>query len=165
MLARISAYTTYIQLGLFLVLAGFALRRGAGPERASAAAFFLMYLLDYPYHWLFEEARWGQVDMGHALIDGVAAALMILTAVWANRIYTLFLAAFQLLSLSSHFARGLENDVHGLAYAVMIIWPSYLVIATIAIGLVFHRRRVRDYGNYRSWRHEAPAWLSTGMLA
>lgn len=165
MLAQISAYTTYIQLGLFLALAVFAARRGAGPERAAAAAFFLMYLLDYPYHWVFGEARWGQVDVGHALIDGIAAALMILIAVWANRTYTLFLAAFQLLSLTSHFARSLENDVHGLAYAVMIIWPSYLLILTLAIGLACHRRRARSYGNYRSWRHGAPAWLSTGILA
>lgn len=133
MLAQISSYTLYVQLGLFLLLAVYAVRGGAGPERASAAAFFMMYLLDYPYHWIFGEAHWGQLDVGHAIIDAIAAALMVLIALWANRIYTLCLAAFQLVSLSSHFARGLEGDVHRLAYAVMIIWPSYLVILTLAI--------------------------------
>jgi hypothetical protein len=164
-LTQLSLYTPQVQLGAFLVLAAFAFRGGAGPERASAGAFLLMYLLDYPYHWLVDEAHWHQIDVGHALIDALAACATVFIAYWANRIYTLCLAALQLVSLVSHFARGLESGIAPLAYAVMIIWPSYLMIATLAIGLLKHRRRLRVYGSYRSWRRSSPRWLVIGPLA
>ena len=153
MLDLILIYKADAQLlgGLAVLAASFVW--GAGPERASAGAFAYMLLINFPVHWIFGPGRhYSTIDLGVLFIDATAAAMFIAIALRANRMYPLWLAALQLISLASNLVRGISPQVLPLAYSVMNIAPSYLELMVITGGLVCHARRVRRYGPYRSWR-------------
>ncbi|MGX7924941.1 hypothetical protein ACWPMX_00020 [Tsuneonella sp. HG094] len=59
----------------------------------------------------------------------------------ARRYWPLAAAALQLLSLSAHFARGVEDSVSGPTYAAMKAVPTLLVFILLAIGTRNYQRR------------------------
>lgn len=72
-----------------------ALRWGAAPERICVAILGFVTLADPVYHLLAGHgAIYGSVDLGHLTFDLMMAAGFIAVALWANRIYPLWLAAF-----------------------------------------------------------------------
>lgn len=152
----------FVSVGL---LAAAALRWGAGPERACAAALFIVTFGDPVYHLLVERGPvYGSVDIGHLLMDIGVAATFIGVALRANRVYPLWLAAFQLVSVLSHFAREVTETFPKLAYGLMTYGPYYLTILIAAGGLWRHARRMGRHGRYRSWRissNPSPAGVRT----
>ena len=147
------SYRVAAQTIAFALLALAAWRWGAGPEWAVAAILVWFRVADWTYHGVFQSALdLTEIDFAHALIDGVACAAAFAIALHANRIYPLWFAAAQLLALFAHLAREMAVDILPMVYAIMFIAPSYLQIIILAVGLWLHRRRVRRYGPYRSWR-------------
>ena len=137
---------------LAVVLAA-ALRWGAGPERLCAAVLVGMEAIDAVYHLIAGRgAFYLSVDVGHLVIDLLAAAALLAVALNANRIYPLWMVAFQLVSVLAHFAREVNPAVAGLAYAYLGYGPFYLELAMVLVGIGLHARRVRRTGTYRSWR-------------
>src|SRR5690606_4716121 len=107
---------------------------GAGPERLCAAVLVGMQGADAVLHAVAGRgALYHSVDTGHLAIDLVAALAFLLIAVNANRIYPLWMAAFQLISVLAHFARQASATVAGLAYAYLGYGPFYLEIL-VALG-------------------------------
>lgn len=143
------------------ILGAAALRWGAGPERICAAALFLMNLGDRVYHALIGRGTiYGSVDIGHLVIDVLVAAVFIGVALGANRIYPLWLSAFQLVSVVSHFAREASGKVAEIAYFLMNYAPYYCILLILTGGIWRHAMRTRRHGPYRSWRtssHPSPA--------
>ncbi|WP_194954901.1 hypothetical protein [Sphingopyxis solisilvae] len=140
-----------------LVLVGFlgaaALRWGAGPEKICAAALFAMTYGDPLYHLLVAQGpAYGTVDVGHLAQDSIVAAVYVGVALQANRVYPIWLAAFQLVSLLSHFAREVTDFFPKLAYGLMNYGPYYTTILILGLGIAAHARRRRRLGPYRSWR-------------
>ena len=133
-----------------LVLA--AWRWGAGPERALAGILVWFQAADAVNHALAPAARDFAINTGHVVIDGVATVAALGVALYANRIYALWFAAFQLLAMSAHLARELAAEIAPLAYGILYTGPSYFQILLLAGGIWCHRRRVRRFGPYRSWR-------------
>lgn len=134
-----------------LVLA--VLRWGAGPERVCAATIAFMNLGDRLYHAVIDRGTlYASVDLGHLFIDVVAAALFIGVALRANRVYPLWLSAFQLVSVISHFAREMDAKLVTFAYGLMTYAPYYFILLILTSGLLTHARREKRYGPYPSWR-------------
>lgn len=96
------------------------------------------------------------MDPGLVLIEMLVLAGMVAIALRANRMYTLWMAGFQLIALMAHFARGMADAISPIAYVIMYVGPSYLQIITLALGIWLHRKRVLRHGNYRSWRASSP---------
>ena len=145
--------TQMINILLVTLLGAASLRWGAAPERICAAVLAFMTLVDPLYHLLVGRSTiYGSVDTGHLLIDLGLAATFLGVALWANRIYPLWLAAFQLVSVISHFAREVTDSFPKLAYGIMSYGPYYIILMILAAGIWRHRTRVRRYGRYRSWR-------------
>jgi hypothetical protein len=139
---------------------------GAGPERASASAFAYMLLVYIPLHYILGLVRhYSTIDIGALFIDITTAALFVAIALRANRMYPLWLAALQLISLASHLIRGIDRLMLPLAYSVMNIAPSYLELIIIAGGIVCHARREKRYGPYRSWRNSSSHSRAAGPNA
>ena len=92
------------------------------------------------------------IDPGFFVIEIIVAAAMIAVALRANRIYTLWMAGFQIIAVFAHLARGLSDAVSPLAYLILTIGPSYFQIVILGFGIWFHHRRVKRHGSYRSWR-------------
>jgi hypothetical protein len=130
-----------------------AWRWGAGPERAAAAVLVWFRAADWLYHGIFQQALdLADIDLAHALIDIVAGVAAFAIALFANRIYTLWFAAVQLLAVFAHLAREMAVAILPKVYAIMFMAPSYLQIILLALGIWAHHRRVARYGPYRSWR-------------
>ena len=134
-----------------LVLASW--RWGRGPERTLALVLAWFMVADPVNHALFSKpAELSSLDAGHVVIDGVAFVVAIFVALYANRMYTLWFAAFQSMAMLAHLARELTRGVAPLAYAMMYIGPFFFQIIVLMLGLWFHHRRERRFGPYRSWR-------------
>ena len=167
MLDIILLYKADAQMFAGLALLAAALVWGAGPEKASAGTFAYMLLVNFPLHWILGPGRhYSTVDYGVLFTDATAAAMFLAIALRANRMYTLWLAGLQMISLASHPIREIDARMLPLAYSVMSIAPSYLELIVIAGGLACHVRRVRRYGPYRSWlssSSRSPARAASGL--
>lgn len=143
------------------LLLGLALwRHGAAPERAVGAVFVGCVILPAMIgrQMGFEDLLlFGSQWWIYMLFDLAAAAGFIAIALKANRTYPLFIAGFQLVSMSAHAMRGLVDAVAPLAYAILAIGPSYGQLLVLLGGLIFHCHRQRRYGPYRGWRVSPPA--------
>lgn len=136
---------------VLLVMA--ALRWGDGPERICVAALVLMNAGELLYHGIFAQAAiYASVDLVHLFLDLSVAAIFIGVALKANRLYPLWLAAFQLVSVISHFTREMSATVGKIPYAILSQAPYYLVLGVLAGGIWRHAMRMKRYGPYRSWR-------------
>jgi len=142
-----------LNMALLAITLAASLRWGAAPERLCAAVIVGMQGADAALHAIAGRgAFYHSVDVGHLAIDLLAALAFLHIAVNANRIYPLWLAAFQLISVLAHFARQASDTVAGLAYAYLGYGPFYLEIVVVLGGIALHARRVRRTGIYRSWR-------------
>ena len=156
MFNAILLYKGEVEFAYMLLLTAACMGWGAGPERTTAGSIAFMFLAALPYHWVVGTAsHLSTIDIGNALIDGVTAVTLLVIALFANRTYTLWLAALQLISLSSHVIRALSTTMLPLTYAILSAGPSYLELVVLTAGLVWHVRRVRRYGPYRSWRRSS----------
>lgn len=149
----LTSWLVAYQFWILIVVCMAALLRGAGPERWSALVLAAMYGADELYHIVLDQpARFNTIDIGHAIIDGGAAIAFVFIALWANRLYTLCLAALQILSLVAHPVRAMEDQIAPVAYGILAFSPFSFEMVILLLGLGFHIRRTRRYGPYRSWR-------------
>ena len=155
MLSWLLSNSADLQFTVLLLVVAWAFLRGAAPEWLCAIILLCLACLDWPYHLVFGEAKWGSLDLGHTLLDLGASLALVFVALHANRLYPLWLASFQISSLLSHFARVMIEPMGGGAYAVLTIFPSYFEIAILFIGTQHHRRRHSIYGRYRSWHRKS----------
>jgi hypothetical protein len=152
------------RLLLFLVVAS-AFRWGAGPERTTGLVLAGMLFVDLAYHAIFGAGvRLLQVDVGHAVIDLAALGALLAIGVRANRNYTLWIGALQILAVFGHVARNLDNAMSPLMYAVIHIAPSYAQIILLGVGTHRYRRRSRTGLKYNSWRSSSPPSWAKGRL-
>lgn len=91
-------------------------------------------------------------DLGVFLIDLSIGVAMVTIALRANRMYTLWMAGFQIIAVVAHLAMFATNAISPITYAIMVIAPSYFQIIILAFGIWLHHRRVERHGSYRSWR-------------
>ncbi|MCL6252265.1 hypothetical protein M3P36_14580 [Altererythrobacter sp. KTW20L] len=146
-------FRPYLQYLIIFALTAYAFARGAGPEKQAGTIMSSMVVLYLAYHLLIPEGGvYDEIDLGHLMIDLVVLVLLGRLAIRANRIYPLWMLAAQLISTLMHLGRGLDTEITPLAYFLLIHAPSYIQVAALALGLAAHRRRVRRFGTYRSWR-------------
>ena len=127
---------------------------GGGPERAVAITWLLLFELVPSVYEIADTGDYfqGQVDGFFATIDGLAAAAWITIALYANRNYTLWIAAMQVLAVAAHLASAIAEPITPIGYAVMVVAPGWIQLLLLGIGLVRHVLRKRKFGAYRDWR-------------
>lgn len=141
---------------ILLLLA--ALKWGRPPEKASIITFVALFtipltIVEYAFDGplIFSER-----GILYAALDVLALISFLSIGLNANRVYPLWLAAFQIVVLAAHMVRGVVEAITPLAYAIMVISPSYFQLGIIAGGLILHIRRKKRFGEYRDWRMSAP---------
>lgn len=152
-----------VQWAFFVLIAVVGLWRGAGPERASIATLLSMILLDRVYHLVVPPGWiWMRIDLGHFLIDLFGASGLFMIALKSNRIYPICLAGLQFVALVAHFGQAVSPAVTRIGYHSLMVLPSYLQMAVLGLGVLFHIRRVRRLGPYPSWRPTSSLSPPTG---
>lgn len=157
MLEIFFTYRAIIQYALLLIALIVTFRIGAWPERLSATAIAGMTLVDLAYHQTFAS---GIVSIRaypfHLGLDLAGFAALLAIALQANRIYPLWLTAFQLISVLIHLLREVDPEVQPAAYVTLYVLPYYAMILTLLGGTVKHRIQEHRSGRYRSWRSSSP---------
>ena len=139
---------------LLLLASGFAVLRGGAPERivgiSLLAAFAVSLALQQPL-----AARFVAVEWGILAADLVLLAILVGVALFSDRFWPLWLAAFHALGTGAHMVRGLDHGIEPVAYAILLAAWSYPMILLLAIGTARHARRKRE-GPERDWSGSAP---------
>ena len=139
-------------LALFAAASSYALWRGGPPERFAAKIVILWILTDVGYHVLFGPSGFTVVDPAHLVIDGAELVAITWVALQANRIWPVWAAAAQLMTFSGHLVVMISGTGWNYAYWAMTQLPPYIQLFALVCGVVFHARRFRRIGHYRSWR-------------
>ena len=143
-----------VVLVLLLIVLGSsaAYSRGGPPERFAAVLLAGLVLADTVYHLLFGPSGFDRVDPWHLFLDLTMLGFLMWLALRANRIWPLFVAAAQLLSVTGHIAVIVQPDGMRRAYWAMTQLPQYIQFTALLAGAWAHARRERLIGPYRSWR-------------
>ena len=136
---------------LFLASCGYALIRGGAPERIAASTFAfaatLSVILKPSHHGNFEHIEWSFV----AIDIGVLLTLVLLL-VFAQRLWPIWMAAFQAVQLVLHVPMLLPADIDSWAYWRATASLSYPMLILLAVATWCHRKRLARTGADRSWR-------------
>ena len=136
-------------LALFVV----SLRWGAAPEKISSGTLAAMVLIDEVYHLTIPAGHnYYAIDIGHMAQDLLATGSFAYLTLRANRLYPICLLGAQLLVMIAHLDREVFSEIDPTVYSWLIRWPSYIQLGAATAGLVWHIRRQRKHGSYRSWR-------------
>lgn len=147
------SWTWIFNIVTMLLILAAAFRWGTGPERICAAVIAAQNVGDRIYHLVVGRGTiYASVDIGHLISDVLAAGIFIGVALRANRVYPLWISAFQLVCVISHFVREVDGGVGIMSYAVLTYAPYNFILLILAGGIWTHARRVKRYGPYRSWR-------------
>ncbi len=145
-------YHPLSNLGAVLVLL-VGLWRGAAPERALSGLLLCSIGVDKIYHFTMPDAVLaGPIDIGHMAIDMVILLDIVAVALFANRLYPLWMAALQLIAMLSYFYQLMPGLATREVFDVIEIGPFFIQIAILVLGLAWHEVRLRRWGGYPSWR-------------
>lgn len=137
--------------GLLILSVALALVRGGKPEKAGALIILGMVVLQFASLAL-KPSVYNEVDVASVVVDGVGAVAFTMLAVHAMRVWPIWAASLQILSLTSHFARNIDSREEPLVYVAMKSGPTFLVIVALLLGTLAHIRRVRINGSDPGWK-------------
>jgi hypothetical protein len=132
-----------------VAVVGYALWRGGGPERAVAGlllAATAATILARPAGPLFND-----VEIGVLLVDGALFLGLLAVAVRAERYWPLWMTALQGIAVAGHGAKAVNPNVIPFAYAVLLAFWAYPMLALLAVATWRHRQRLKRFGIDRSW--------------
>lgn len=159
----LNAYRSLAQQMASFVLAAAIWRWGGGPERWMIGIFIGTMVVPVYVIWalglqLVENGPYAPLVF---MVEAIAAMLYLAIALHANRNYPLWVAGFQVVSVVAHMAKVMVDSVSPLAFAILVMGPSYGQLLAIAGGFVRHVQRERRFGIYREWRLTPPGlrWL------
>ena len=129
----------------------FALIMGGKPERAGALVVLAMTALQFALLSLLPRS-YAYVDLASVVVDLVGLVGFSAIAIFAVRVWPIWAASLQLLSLTSHFARETDSAVPPLVYIAMKSGPTFLVLLVLFLGTLSHVRRVRRGRLIADWK-------------
>jgi hypothetical protein len=138
----------FLLLPLSLLL---AIWKGGAPERYGALVIIVMAVVQR-IAIAFIPSHFVAVDPASVITDGVGIVGFGVLAVQARRIWPIWAASFQLLSLSAHFARWADIHVPPFVYALMRGAPTFLALTALLLGTMLHMHRLRRRGDDPAWQ-------------
>lgn len=140
----------YYFLSLLVACTLYALWAGGAPERIGAA----VYALSVAATFLIltqHDPRWLNLEVGAFIVDVAVFLAFIPLALRANRFWPLWVTALLGIGVLGHVAKLMAPDTFWRAYAFVLAFWSYPILALMALGTFLHRRRLSQYGADRSW--------------
>jgi hypothetical protein len=136
----------------FFACAFYVWRAGGWPEKlaalAQAAALCITVLSGF-----------GSVSGGFtrlvdwwALADSLLAAILILIALRANRLWPILLAGLQVSATFAHLTKAVFEQMPPTGYAIFVQMWSWPMLAVTTWGTRNHQRRLRKFGSEADWK-------------
>lgn len=145
---------SHVEIALFYVVffGGLPLAAwfGGAPERWGVAAFIAMLVVHALPYGLVVDPIFHSVDLVVLFSDITALAVFTAIALNARRIWPLFAASLQLISVLGHFARGV-TDIIGLSYLLLNSVPTMMVLLLVLAGAAMHQYRLHLRGEDPDW--------------
>lgn len=139
----------------------YAAVRGGAPERIIACAFLVAFVLtnvvSNPQASFFQTLEWRI-----ALVDGGLLAVVMGVALLSTRYWGLPMASMQICDVLGHMAKVLDPTILPQAYFALVAFISYPMIALLAAGTLFHRRRLARWGRDFDWAAQLPPLYRAG---
>ena len=126
-----------------------AFLKGGAPEREGAAVIIAALALEWVGR-AFVPPQFNSIYPVALIIDALATVSFGALALYARRVWPIWATALQILSLTSHFAQGIEPSHPGI-YITMKSGPTLAVLVVLLLGTFFHRRRLRQFGRDPAW--------------
>jgi len=128
----------------------YALRSGGAPERIGATVLVAGSLLTLAAA-VSSSTHYGSVEFGVFLVDVATLVAFLALALRAERYWTLWIAALQLIGTAGHAVKLVDPNVIPRAYAFVTVFWSYPMLLLIVIGTYRHQKRLKTFGVDRSW--------------
>jgi hypothetical protein len=135
----------YLQAALIAIVTLVAWMRGTGEHRWVTTTIAVMFVANTLVALLAGRASdFSGVPLHRVALDVIALAIFIYLWSKSDNWWVLWICSAQLLSVVAHLARILKLPLPPLGYAVMEMWPVWLVIIVTAISLANRVRRQRS---------------------
>ncbi len=124
-----------------LLVAGLSLWRGRWEERTVSLGIIAGSVATAVFQ---NRANWNAPQWGDLMVDVAYLALLCWVSLRSDRLWPLFAAAFQLISVIVFAARMADKRVGALApYTYEVMW-SYLILVSVLVGIGMRWKAVHD---------------------
>jgi hypothetical protein len=135
---------------ILLLSTSFAFAGGGAPERWGALVIVTMTAIQVASAFSGHQ-KFYSVDLGSVVVDAYGVIGFGAIALYARRAWPIWATSLQILSLSSHFARQVDQGVSPMVYALMKSSPTFFVLLALFVGTMAHRRRLQLHGKDPGW--------------
>lgn len=145
----------YYFLALLVLCTLYALWAGGAPERIGASIYALSVAATFLIVPKPNQQTWLNLEVGAFAIDAVTLVIFIILALRADRFWPLWVSALLGVAVLGHLARMVMPDTFWRAYAFVLSFWSYPILALMGLGTFLHRRRLARKGADRSWANSS----------
>jgi hypothetical protein len=142
-------------VALQLSVSMYAIVRGGAPERIVGGLMLVAFSASMLMQSQFP-VRFHGVELGIFIVDCAMLAALLAVALRAERFWPIWMTGLQAVAVAAHLAKMANPAVIPWAYAAMLAFWSYPMMAMLAIGTWRHRRRMAAFGADRSWSSSSP---------
>jgi hypothetical protein len=128
----------------------YAMLRGGSPERIGASIIGIGSVLSL-IAVSSPAGRFASVEIGVFLVDVAALVGFLVLALRAERLWPLWVTAFQMIGTAGHAVKLASPEVIPVAYAFILAFWTYPMLLIIVVGTWQHRKRLERRGVDRSW--------------
>lgn len=133
----------------------YAVIRGGQPERRAVMIFIIGIVMTYIAAPLSED-RYAELEIGIFVIDLIILIAFTMLATNAERFWTLWICAMQVIQVLSHIPKMIIPELLPKAYYVVIAFWVYPMLTVLVIGTYRHQQRLRQFGVDKSWSDFSP---------
>lgn len=132
-----------------LAACGFALIRGAAPERLVAVLLLLAALAGVVSGYL--RHQYTHVEVSLLVIDFALLVGLVAVALRANRFWPMWLASLHTVAVTVHGVRAYLPELPGWTYSRAVSLVAYPMLLILLVGAQRHHARIKLRGSEPSW--------------
>src|SRR3569623_406734 len=136
-----------------LLASAYAIRRGGAPERIVGLAMVLAAVATFVLGVHFGQ-RHAVVEIGILIVDLALLATLLALVLYADRYWTIWMAAMQGLGSLAHLVRAALTDELAIVYVTQLAAWSYPMVLLLIVAPVRHDRRRGRNGYDLDWSRQ-----------
>lgn len=146
-----------VYYSFLLVCCAYVAFKGGAPEKIGVSIILIGSILSTAA--LTSPARrFTSVEVGVVIVDAAAFLALLVLSMRAERFWTLWVTAFQLIATVAHAVKLIESDMIRAVYAIVMGLWTYPVLLIIVFGTWNHQRRLARNGVDKSWSSSSDRW-------